>query len=105
MQNITYPNQNTDIEKPHGWKDSALVLDSVKITFNLDNETTEKAPTIVSNRVRALVKQKMLILELKEIYTINNAYIYGILKKRYFSDKDREKKLLHSIQSANGSKT
>ena len=100
MQNITYPNQNIDIEKPHGWKDSALVLDTVKITFNLDNEAIEKAPTIVSNRDRALVKKKMLILGLKGIYTINNAYIYDILKKLYFSDENREKKLLRSIQSA-----
>ena len=58
MQNITYPKQNTDIEKPHGWKDSALVLDSVKITFNLDNETTEKAPYYRQQQSQSISEEK-----------------------------------------------
>ena len=74
--------------------------DAVKIKFNIDNESTEKARTTVNSLGTALVKKTMLILEVKEIYITNNADIYGILKNLYLSEKEIEKTLLHSIQSA-----
>ena len=44
--------------------------------FNLDIESTDKAPSIVNNVARALVKKKVLILGSTEIDTINNSDIY-----------------------------
>ena len=38
LPNIAYPNQHIDIEIPHGSRDQVIVLDTVKITFNLDFE-------------------------------------------------------------------
>ena len=43
MPNIAYPNQHNDIEIPHGSRDHVIVPDTVKITFNLDIESTYKA--------------------------------------------------------------
>ena len=74
--------------------------DAVKIMFNIDNESTKKALTTVNSLGRALVKKTMVILEVKEIYITNNADIYGTLKNLYLSEKESEKKLLHSIKSA-----
>ena len=74
--------------------------EAVKIMCNIDNESTEKARTTVNSLGTALVKKTMLILEVKEIYITNNADIYGILKNLYLSEKESEKTLLHSIQSA-----
>ena len=37
----------------------------------------------------------------KEIYTINNSYIYDTYKDLYLSEKEREERLLQGIQSAN----
>ena len=84
IPNIAYPNQHqhTDIEIPHGSKDVA-VPDTVKITFNLDIESTDKARSIVNNVGRALVKKKVLILGSQEIDTINNADIYDTYKDLY----------------------
>ena len=74
--------------------------DAVKIMFNIDNESTKKARTTVNSLGTALVMKTMVILEVKEIYITNNADIYGTLKNLYLSEKESEKKLLHSIQSA-----
>ena len=57
MPNIAYPNQHIDTEIPHGSRDHAIVPDTVKITFNLDLESTDKARSIVNNVSRALVKK------------------------------------------------
>ena len=54
MPNIPYP--NTDIEIPHGSRDHVVIPDIVKVTFNLDIKSTEKARSIVNNVGRALVK-------------------------------------------------
>ena len=40
----------------------------------------------------------------KEIDTINNSDIYDTYKDLYLSEKERKKKLLQGIQSANGLK-
>ena len=55
MPNMAYPNQHIDIKIPHGWRDHVIIPDSVKITFNLDIESTDKSRSVVNNVGRALV--------------------------------------------------
>ena len=43
IPNIAYPNQHIDIEISHGSRDHVIVPGTVKITFNLDIESTDKA--------------------------------------------------------------
>ena len=99
MPNITYPNQHNDIEIPHGSRDHVIVPDTVKITFNLDIESTDKTHSIVNNVGRALVKKKVFMLGSQDIDTISNSDIYGTYKDLYLSEKEREEKLLQSIYS------
>ena len=98
MPNIAYPDQHIDIEIPHGSRDHVIIPDTVKITFNLDITSTDKARSIVNNVCRTLAKKKVLMLGSKEIDTINNSDIYDTYKALYLSEKEREKKLLQSIQ-------
>ena len=65
IPNIAYPNQHTDIEIPYGSIDDVVVPDTVKITFNLDIESTDKTHTIVKNVGRALVKKRCSCLAQK----------------------------------------
>ena len=58
MPNIAYPNQHIDIEIPHGSRDHVIVPDTVKITLNLDIESTDKARSVVNNEGRALMKKR-----------------------------------------------
>ena len=104
MKDIAYPNEHIDIEIPRGSKDHINVSDTVKITFDLDIESTDKARNVVNDVGRTLVKKKVLMLGAKEIDTINNSDIYGTYKDLDLSEKEREKKLLQGIQSANGLK-
>ena len=104
MPNIAYPNQHIDIEIPHGSRDHVIVPDTVKITFNLDIESTDKARSVVNNVGRALVKKKVLMLGSKDIDTINNSDVYDTYKDLYLSEKECEEKLLQDIQPANGLK-
>ena len=73
MPNIAYPNQHIDIEIQHGSRDHVIVPDTVKFTFNVDIESTDKTRSIVSNVGRALMKENMLSSE--DIDTINNSDI------------------------------
>ena len=104
MPNITYPNQHNDIEIPHGSRDHVFVPDTVKITFNLDTESTDKAGSVVNIVGRALVKKKVLMLSSKDIDTINNSDVYDTYRDLYLREKEREEKLLQGIQPANGLK-
>ena len=104
MKDIAYPNEHIDIEIPRGSKDHIIVSDTVKITFDLDIESTDKARNVVNDVGRTLVKKKVLMLGAKEIDTINNSDIYDTYKDLDLSEKEREKKLLQDIQSANGLK-
>ena len=58
MPNIAYPNQHTDIEILHDSSHHVIVPNTVKITFNLDIELTDKTRSMVNNVGRALVKKK-----------------------------------------------
>ena len=62
VPNIAYPNQYNDIEIPHGSRNHVIIPDVVKITFNLDIESTDKTRSVVNNAGRALVKKKVLML-------------------------------------------
>ena len=55
MPNIAYPNQDIDTEIPHGSRDHVIVPDTVKITFDLDIESSDKVRSVVNNVGRALV--------------------------------------------------
>ena len=103
MLNIAYPNQHIDIEILHGSRDHVIVPDTVKITFNLDIEPTDKT-RVVSNVGRVLVKKKVLMLVSKDIDTINNSDMYDKYKGLYLSKKEHEEKLLQGIQWVNGLK-
>ena len=104
MPNMAYPNQHIDIVIPHDSRDHVIVPDAIKITFNLDIESTDKARSVVNNVGRTLVKKKVLMLGSKDIDTINNSDIYDTYKDLYLSEKEREEKLLQGIQLANGLK-
>ena len=104
MPNIAYSYQHIDIEIPHGSRDHVIVADTVKITFNLDIESTVKARSVANNVDWALVKKKVLMLDSKDIDMINNSDIYDTYKDLYLIKKEREKKLLQGIQLANGLK-
>ena len=81
-----------------------IVPDTVKITFNLNIESTNKTRSILNNVGRILVKKKVLMLGSKDTDTIKNSGIYDTYKDLYLSEKEREEKLLQGIQSANGLK-
>ena len=106
IPNIAYPNQRIDIEIPHGSSDQFIVPDTVKSTFNLDIESTDKARRVVNNVGRAPVKRKVLMLDSdsKVIDTINNSDIYDTYKDLYLSESEREEKLVQGIQPADGLK-
>ena len=87
MPNIAYPDQHIDIEIPHGSRDHVIIPDTIKITFNLDITSTDKARSIVNNVCRTLAKKKVLMLGSKEIDTINNSDIYDTYKALYLSEK------------------
>ena len=57
MPNMAYPNQYIDIKIPHGSRDHVIIPDTVKITFNLDTESTDKSRNAADNIGRALVKK------------------------------------------------
>ena len=100
IPNISYPNQHTDTEIPHGFRGYIIAPSTIKTTFNLDIKTGSN----VKNVDRALVRNKVLLLGSQKIYTINKSDIYGKYKDSYFSKKKREKKLLQGIQPANSLK-
>ena len=95
MPNIAYPNQHIDIKIPPAWRDYVIAPDTVKITFNLDISSTDKARSVVNNVGRALVKKRCLCWVWK-----TNSDIYDTCKDLYLRKKEREEKL-HGIQSAN----
>ena len=103
--NIAYPSQHVDTEIPHGSRDHVTVPDTIKVTFNLEIESTDKTRSAVNNVGRALVKKKELMLGSKEIEKINRSDIYDTYKDLCLSKKERKEKLLEGIQSAKDLKT
>ena len=81
-----------------------IVPDTVKIMFNLDIKSTEKARSVVNNVGRALVKKKVLKLDSKNIDTIDNLDVYDTYKNLYMSEKEREERLFQGRHSVNGLK-
>ena len=58
IPNIAHPSQHIDIEIPHDSRDHVIVPDTVKITFNLEITSTDKARSVVNNVGRALVRKR-----------------------------------------------
>ena len=104
MSKIANPNQYIDTDISHGSRYHVIIPVTVKITFNLDITSTDKAHSVVNNVGRALAKKKVLMLGSKDIDTFNNSDIYDTYKDLYLSEKEREEKLLQGIQSTNGLK-
>ena len=84
---MAYSGQHVDIEIPHDSRDHVIVPDTVKITFNLDIESTDKVRSVMSNVSRALVRKKELMLVSKSIDSINYSDIYDMYKDLYLSEK------------------
>ena len=49
IPNIPYSNQHINIKIPDGSKDQAILLYTIKITFNLDIEPTDKTHSIAKS--------------------------------------------------------
>ena len=54
MPNIAYPRQHIDTEIPHGSRDHVIIPDTLKIKFDFDLESKDKARSVVNNVERAL---------------------------------------------------
>ena len=67
IPNIAYPSQHIDIDIPYGSRDHFLIPGSVKITFNLEIESTDKKRSVVNNVGRALVKKKVFVFVSKDV--------------------------------------
>ena len=63
--NIAYPGQHIKILK--GSRDHVILPDTIKITFNLEVESTDKARSVMNNVGRALVKKRSLYLVQKRL--------------------------------------
>ena len=55
--NIAYPGQHFKIITPQGSADHVIVPDTIKITFDLEIKSTDKARSVVNNVGRKLVKK------------------------------------------------
>ena len=56
--NMAYPSQHINIEIPKGSRDHVIVPDTLKLTFNLEIQSTVKTRCIVNNVSRALIKKR-----------------------------------------------
>ena len=57
IPNIAYQSQYIDIDIPHGSRDHVIIPNTIKITFNLDIESTDTARSVVNNVGRTMVKK------------------------------------------------
>ena len=82
MPNMADPGQHTDIETPHGSRDYVIIPDTMKITFNLDIESTDKARSVVNNEERVLAKKRCSCL-VQRILTRLITQIFMIYTKTF----------------------
>lgn len=73
----------------------------MKITFNLDIEQIHKTQSIVNKVGKAILKKIVLMLGLNQINTISKTDFYDNCKDFDLSEKGREGKRSHVIQSEN----
>ena len=78
----TCQSQQIDIEIPHGSRDHLIVPSTIKIMFNLDIESTDKARNVVNNVGRALVKKKVLMLGSRDMTQLTT-HIFTTLTKTF----------------------
>ena len=72
---IAYANQSIDIDIPHGSRDHVIIPNTIKITVNLEIESTDKTRSVVNNVGRAVVKKILIKPCSMDIDTINNSDI------------------------------
>ena len=58
ITNMSYLGQNVDIKIPQGSGNRVIVPDTLKIKFNLEITSTDKARSVANNVGRALVKKR-----------------------------------------------
>lgn len=61
IPSMAYPNQYINVKIPHGSRDHIIALDILKITSDLDFESTDKTLSIDNNVSREPVKKKVLM--------------------------------------------
>ena len=83
--NIAYPGQQFKIKISKGSIDHVIVPNTLKITFDLEIKSTDKARSVVNNVGRILIKKDSL--RSKMIDVINNSCIYDAYKDLYLSKK------------------
>ena len=76
--NTAYPSQHIDIEIPRGSRDHVIVPDTIKITFNLEIESTDKTRSVVNNVGRALVKKKSSYLVQKRMTRLTTLILWHV---------------------------
>ena len=65
--NIAYPGQHFKVKTPKGSTDHVIAPNTLKITFDLEIKSTDKARSVVNNVGRALVEKKCLGLVQKRL--------------------------------------
>ena len=65
--NIAYPGQHFKIKIPKGSMDHVIVPNTLKITFDLEIESTDKPRSVANNAGRTLLKKKCLGLVQKRL--------------------------------------
>lgn len=73
---MAYLKPHNDIETPHSSRDYVIVAGTIKLTFDIDIQSTDKTYSVVKN----LVKKKVLTLGSKETDIIDNADTYDACK-------------------------
>ena len=104
MPNITYSNQHTDIDIPHGSRDHVIIPVPSKLRLILILNQKKRHVVLSIMWVGHSSKKKVLMLSSKDIDMTNNSDIYDTYNDLYLSEKEREKKLFQGIQSVNGLK-
>ena len=56
--NMTYPSQHIDIKITKRSRDHVVIPNTLKITLNIEIESTDKTRSVVNNGGRALVKKR-----------------------------------------------
>ena len=80
IPNMASPNQNIDIEIPHGSRDDVIVPGAKKTTLNIAHESTGKTRSIVNNVSRAPVKKRCSCLDQRKFIRLTTQTSTKLIK-------------------------